>query len=84
MSTFHPKGAFTMESKRRSIAKAISWRFFGTIGTACIVWLVSGEISLAVGVGILDTIFKIAAYFFHERIWLKIPYGKVKPPEYEI
>jgi uncharacterized membrane protein len=27
---------------------------------------------------------KIALYFLHERLWNHIPYGRPKPPEYEI
>lgn len=72
------------ESHQRSIAKAVSWRFFGTIGTCLIVWVISGEFKLAAQVGIIDTLFKIAAFFLHERFWLKVPFGKTKPPEFEI
>ena len=72
------------ESKRRSIVKAISWRFFATLITGAIVWIISGQFELAVGVGLMDTVVKIFVYFFHERIWLKISYGKSKDLEYEI
>ncbi len=75
-----------METKRRSIVKAISWRFFATFITAVIVWALTGELKFAATVGLLDTVFKLFIYFFHERIWLRIPFGREvsKPPEYEI
>lgn len=73
------------ERVRRSIAKALSWRFFATIVTATIVLILTGEASFAVTVGLLDTVVKLVVYFVHERIWLKIPFGiKKKRPEYEI
>jgi len=74
-----------MERRRRSIAKAISWRFFATIITVSIVWALTGRLEFAATVGLIDTVIKIFIFFFHERIWLKIPYGKMPPSEeYEI
>jgi len=76
-----------METKRRSIVKALSWRFFATIITTAIVWALTGEVEFAATVGVIDTILKLVVYFMHERIWVRIPYGKPKPekpPEYQI
>jgi uncharacterized membrane protein len=73
-----------METHLRSIAKAISWRAGGTVVTFAIALLVSGKIDLAVKVGLLDTFVKIGAFYFHERIWHRISFGKLKQPEYEI
>jgi uncharacterized membrane protein len=44
-----------METTRRSIAKAVSYRFFGTLTTAALVFLLLGELKLAAAVGVLDT-----------------------------
>jgi len=73
-----------MESKRRSIVKALSWRFLATIITTTIVWLLTGRAEFAATVGVLDTSVKILVYFIHERIWLRISFGKQKPSEFEI
>jgi len=73
-----------MESKRRSFVKALSWRFLSTFITCGIVWLLTGKSHFAVTVGVLDTIIKLWVYFLHERLWLKIAFGKIKFPEYEI
>ncbi|TFG48150.1 MAG: DUF2061 domain-containing protein, partial [Candidatus Brocadiia bacterium] len=35
-------------------------------------------------IGILDTFVKIGAYYFHERVWDRLNFGKRKPPEYNI
>lgn len=74
-----------METTRRSIAKAVSYRFFGTLTTATLVFLFLGELKLAAAVGIMDTIFKIVVYVAHERAWNRIAYGReAKQPEYMI
>lgn len=74
-----------METTRRSIAKAVSYRFFGTMTTAALVFLLLGQLELAAAVGIMDTIFKVFVYIAHERLWNRIPYGREsRQPEYII
>ncbi len=73
-----------METHLRSIAKAVSWRVGGTAVTFAVTFVVSGEMNLAVKVGLLDTLVKIGAFYFHERIWHRIGFGKMKPPDYQI
>jgi uncharacterized membrane protein len=73
-----------MESHFRSIAKAMTWRAGGTVVTAAVVWLLTRNFELAAQIGVLDTAIKIGAYYFHERLWNRLNFGKKKPPEYEI
>jgi uncharacterized membrane protein len=73
-----------MDSTSRSLAKAVSYRVLGSAVTALIVLLFSGSLRVSLGVGALDMLSKIALYFLHERLWNYIPYGRPKPPEYEI
>ena len=73
-----------METHLRSIAKAVSWRAGGTVVTFVIALLVTGKLDIAAKVGALDTLVKIAAFYFHERAWHRIGFGKLKRPEYEI
>ena len=73
-----------METHSRSMAKAVSYRLFGSASTAVIVWFFSHSLSLSLGAGILDTVVKLGLYFLHERVWDHISYGRPKPPEYEI
>ena len=73
-----------METHSRSIAKAISYRVLGSASTVVIFYILSRNVSLSLGAGLLDTIVKIGMYFIHERIWNHIDYGRPKPPEYEI
>jgi len=73
-----------METSKRSIAKAISWRLIASVTTAVITLAVTGRLTLALQIGALDTVTKLFGYFLHERMWARIKYGLGKPPEYEI
>jgi len=64
------------ENPKRSVAKSISWRVIGTLDTILISWLVTGALSLAFSIGFIELITKMLLYFFHERIWNRISWGK--------
>ncbi|MCX2679468.1 DUF2061 domain-containing protein [Galbibacter sp. EGI 63066] len=64
------------EKISRSIAKSVSWRIIGTLDTIVISWLVTGTLTLALSIGFIELITKMTLYFFHERIWEKIKWGK--------
>ena len=69
-----------MDSSARSIAKAVSYRLLGSICTALIVLLFSGDLKISAGVGALDMVLKIGLYFVHERIWNHINFGRTTRP----
>lgn len=64
------------EKPIRSIAKALSWRVIGTLDTLIISYLLTGKISLAASIASIDFLTKMVLYFFHERIWNMIKWGK--------
>jgi len=70
------------ETHTRSIFKAISWRTWATITTAIIVFIFTGEFTLAITVGLLEVFAKMGLYFLHERLWQKIRYGKKEIPSF--
>jgi len=64
------------ESHARSIAKAASWRITGSLDTFVIAALVTGKPKVAGAVALVEILTKTALYYFHERIWVVIPWGK--------
>lgn len=74
------------EKSYRSIIKSISWRITGTIDTFIISYLITGQIHFALSISGVEVVTKMILYYFHERIWNKVKFGKVKQegPEYEI
>ena len=72
------------ETHVRSIAKAITWRAGGTVVTFAVAYVLLRSIEQAAQIGILDTLVKLGAFYFHERVWNRFSFGKMKPPEYQI
>jgi len=71
-----------VESRKRTLAKALTYRAIGMGVTTVIAWMLPGQIAAAFGIGAGDLILKLAVYYAHERIWARIPFGKLRPPEY--
>ena len=65
-----------VETKLRSIIKGISWRVVGTIDTIVISFILTGKVKMALSIGFVELFTKVILYFFHERIWLKIKFGR--------
>ncbi|MDO7173021.1 DUF2061 domain-containing protein [Mariniflexile sp. AS56] len=79
-SNQNEKTTYTTDSAKekplRSIVKSISWRLIGTLDTILISWLITGELALAFSIGSVELVTKMVLYFFHERIWNNIKWGK--------
>jgi len=73
-----------MESHRRSIVKAISYRCFGTALTAGIALAYTQELKWAMAIGVSDAVIKTGFFYLHERAWNGIHFGRAKPPDYQI
>lgn len=63
------------EKARRSLAKAISWRITATLDTFIISFIVTGRISIAGTIAVIEVMTKIGIYYLHERLWTAIPWG---------
>jgi len=64
-----------MESRARTLTKTLSWRFFATIITFSLGWMLTGEIEFGLILGLSDTLIKLVAYYFHERAWTRVHTG---------
>jgi len=63
-------------TKKRHIAKTITWRLIGTIDTIILSWFVTGEFKLGLAIGGIEVVTKMVLYYFHERAWYRwIKYG---------
>ena len=69
-----------MEKRFRSIAKAISWRIVGTIVLASVSYFITGSIKLMTMITILFECIQLVNYYWHERLWMKIKWGKIPHP----
>ena len=60
----------------RSVVKGVSWRLIAAIVTMTIVYLFFGRLDLAIATGLIETVFKLSLYWMHERMWIKIRWGR--------
>ncbi len=73
-----------MEHPKRSIVKAFTWRITGYIVTVIAVYLYSKNIKEAVvAVAGADSV-KMLLYYYHERVWNKLKFGRQKVQDYQI
>lgn len=64
------------EKPIRSVAKALSWRVIGTLDTLVVSYILTGKMAVAASIASVDFLTKMVLYFFHERIWNGIKWGK--------
>jgi uncharacterized membrane protein len=62
----------------------VSYRFIAACITWAIAFIATGKLSAAIAIGLLDTLVKIGVFYLHERLWLRIAYGRRREPEYHI
>jgi len=64
-----------IETGKRSIVKALTYRAWQSLNTFLISLVVTGRIDMAAAIVSVEVIVKIVIYFFHERIWSRIKWG---------
>lgn len=64
------------ESQTRSVVKALTWRVLGTVATTLLVFFFTRRFTLSLAVGGFEFISKIGLYWFHERVWDRLHFGK--------
>ena len=67
-----------VESSRRSLIKAISWRIIASIVTSLIAFAFGLPVKAIGLVFFADLIIKFILYFFHERLWSRIKFGIIE------
>jgi uncharacterized membrane protein len=76
----------TPTARWRSLAKAVTWRLFGSIATFILSFLIvylvgarkhpmeAAKIGGALAIG--EMLVKILLFYVHDRIWATIPFGR--------
>lgn len=63
-------------TRSRSAAKAITWRITGTADTFIISLLITKKPVVAASIASLEVLTKTILYYFHERVWNKVSWGR--------
>ncbi|WP_271393583.1 DUF2061 domain-containing protein [Aequorivita sinensis] len=63
-------------SRKRHIAKALTWRIVGSVDTVFLSWLITGNPMTGLKIGFAEVITKMVLYYLHERVWFNINLSK--------
>ncbi len=64
------------ETKTRSLVKTIIWRIIATLITWGTIYFYIGKLGESIEITLVAALIGMTAYYFHERIWNKIEWGK--------
>lgn len=64
------------DTKIRSVLKSCSWRGLGAINGIVIASIILGDWTKGVKIGVVANLTATALYYFHERVWNAIKWGK--------
>tara|TARA_B100000482_G_scaffold99693_1_gene71822 strand:+ start:379 stop:585 length:207 start_codon:yes stop_codon:yes gene_type:complete len=64
-------------SKKRSLAKTITWRVIATTDTFILAWLFTSDEVIAASIAGLEVVTKLILYYVHERGWSSLEWGQV-------
>jgi len=71
------KNYFLMKERRtRSIIKTLTWRVTASLDTFLISWIITGSYILGGSIAGVEILTKMFLYYFHERIWNKLTWGR--------
>jgi uncharacterized membrane protein len=59
----------------QSVWKTITWRIIGFLDTIIMGWIITGDLTVGLGIGGLELFSKMFLYYIHERIWYKSNFG---------
>ena len=65
-----------MESKARTLAKAMTWQVIGLIVMTALAWWQTGSMGGAMTLALSANLCSIVTYVMHERIWSRVRWGR--------
>lgn len=69
----------SIETVQRSVLKTISFRILISIMEFAFVYYVTGRARIAFGFIAVSTVYSMILFYYHDRIWDKIKWGKIDP-----
>lgn len=60
-----------LETHRKSMMKAVSWRILGSLDTFVISFLITGSAKAGASIATIEVVTKVVLYYFHERAWAR-------------
>lgn len=73
------EGHESQEYRIRSLTKAVTYRILIAVLHFTAVYLLTGMFEAALGFTVVSTVYTSIAYYFHERLWSGIAWGRKVP-----
>jgi adenylylsulfate kinase len=71
------KNIHPVETMKRSIVKTLTYRVLILILDFTSIYIFTGQVKIALGFMIVSNVYTTISYYFHERIWDRITWGKI-------
>ena len=68
-----------METRTRTLAKALTWQILGLFTMSLLSWLNGGSAWQAVTFAFSAATISLVLFFFHERLWGLVRWGRSTP-----
>lgn len=69
-----------VQSRRRSLVKAASYRLFATSIVVGVAFLTTGKLGASATIGVVAAVAKTGLYYGWERLWERISWGREIEP----
>ncbi|MFQ6020623.1 MAG: DUF2061 domain-containing protein [Candidatus Aenigmatarchaeota archaeon] len=67
-----------IETRKRSLVKTVVWRIICIIASIIVPYFLTGSLEISIKIGIVYNVIVMVLYYFHERIWDRTSWGRVK------
>ena len=66
-----------MENNTRTLTKAFTWQLIGFVLMTIVNYFYLGNLKQGLGLSLLLTLMGLVTYYFHERLWAHIAWGRL-------
>lgn len=65
-----------MESRKRTVVKAVLWNLIGLLAMAVVGFAATGSLALGGGMALVNAALGFALYIVYERVWSRVAWGR--------
>lgn len=69
-----------VDTKRRSVVKSLTWRVVGIVILGAVTYAFTGNAAASAGVTLIFNAIRLVLYYWHERIWERVEWGRIRHP----
>ena len=65
-----------METKKRTLVKAVLWNLLGLATMSLVGLLMTGSVAVGGTIAVINTAIGLSCYFAYERVWARVHWGR--------